>query len=220
MMIKKKNQKYKHIIEDGNILFTPCVFEAMGGISSPANNLLKRLAQDLKMQMKKPYGYILNLLKKTICIGIWKNNIEAIFEKVSDKKKTSQSIHDTNIPDEEHNSQSIFKKPDYAPDEEKKKDFDSDNDVVNDINVPTKTLSGNEFFYMGSFPSVSYPYVPGTLVMYPGTPKHTGAACVNLIQLCVVTDVFLLVVVSVIHGPINLVLVLVDLVTMPSKVLM
>ncbi len=88
-----------------------------------------------------------------------------------DKRKTSQSIHDTNIPDEEHNSQPIFKKPDYAPDEEKQKDFDSDNDVVNDINVPTQTISGNAFFYMGSFPSVSYPYVPGTLDKYPVYPK-------------------------------------------------
>ncbi len=82
LMIKRKNEKYKHIIEEGNILFTPCVFEAMGGVSPPAKNLLKRFAQDLKMQMKKPYGYILNLLKRTICVGIWKNNIEAIFEKV------------------------------------------------------------------------------------------------------------------------------------------
>ncbi len=81
MMIKIKNKKYEDIIRDGNLLFSPCVFEAMGGISPPANNLLRRLAQDLKMQMKKPYGYIMNLLKKTICIGIWKNNIEAIFEK-------------------------------------------------------------------------------------------------------------------------------------------
>ncbi len=42
----------------------PCVFEAMGGISPPSNNLLRRLAKDLKLQMKKPYGYIMNLLKK------------------------------------------------------------------------------------------------------------------------------------------------------------
>ncbi len=87
-----------------------------------------------------------------------------------EKKYNCKPIQNTSVSDEKQVSHSYSKEYKFDSDEEKKKVLDSDDEVVNGINVSKQTLSGNAFFFIDAFPSCSYPYIPGTLVKYPGFP--------------------------------------------------
>ena len=138
----------------------------------------------------------------------------------SEEKYNCKPIQNTSVSDEKQAFQSYSKEYKHNSDEEKKQVLDSDDDVVNGINVSEQTLSGNAFFFMEALPSCSYPYVPGTLVKYPGFPNTYWCCLCKSVPLCVEIDVFLSGVVFVTPGPINLVLVFLDLVMKTSKILM
>ncbi len=77
LVIRQKKKKYGSVLEKGEIEFLPFVLEAYGGISNEAMKFIKRLASDLRGNIRKAESVIISNLMKCLTIRVWKSNVEA-----------------------------------------------------------------------------------------------------------------------------------------------